>query len=98
MSTEHHLAHDAGGHELEIAYLLCVSAYPDRIGASRPVPLRRRIAFGSGVLVMLLALATPLDTIGDTYLFTAHMLQHLLLTLIAAPLLLAGTPGWLLRL
>jgi cytochrome c oxidase assembly factor CtaG len=83
---------------LEIAYLLCVSAYRDRIGASRPVPLSRRIAFSSGVLVMLLALATPLDTIGDTYLFTAHMLQHLLLTLIAAPLLLAGTPGWLLRL
>ena len=50
-----------------------------------------------GVLVMFLALATPLDTLGDSYLFTAHMLQHLLLTLVAAPLLLVGTPGWLLR-
>ena len=39
----------------------------------------------------------PLDTIGDQYLFTAHMLQHLLLTLVAAPLLLGGTPAWLLR-
>jgi putative membrane protein len=48
--------------------------------------------------VLLLALATPLDTIGDTYLFTAHMLQHLLLTLVAVPLLLIGTPGWLMRL
>src|SRR5437868_6800916 len=46
---------------------------------------------------MFLALATPLDTVADTYLFTAHMLQHLLLTLVAAPLLLIGTPGWLLR-
>ena len=45
----------------------------------------------------LLALASPLDTIGDTYLFTAHMVQHLLLILGVAPLLLAGTPGWLLR-
>src|SRR5205085_2739380 len=31
------------------------------------------------------------------YLFTAHMVQHLLLTLVAAPLLLAGTPDWLFR-
>ena len=83
---------------VEVVYLLCVSAYRDRIAGSRPVPATRRIAFSSGVLVMLLALATPLDTIGDTYLFTAHMLQHLLLTLAAAPLLLLGTPGWLLSL
>jgi putative membrane protein len=83
---------------LEVVYLLCVSAYRTRIATSRPVPAGRRLAFSSGVLVMLLALATPLDTIGDTYLFTAHMVQHLLLTLVAAPLLLVGTPGWLLRL
>ncbi len=82
---------------LEVAYLLCVSVYRDRIAAARQVPATVRVAFSTGVLVMLLALATPLDAIGDTYLFTAHMLQHLLLTLFAAPLLLAGTPGWLLR-
>jgi putative membrane protein len=35
--------------------------------------------------------------LADEYLFTAHMIQHLLLTLVAAPLLLTGTPGWLLR-
>ena len=46
----------------------------------------------AGVLVLFVALATPLDTLGDEYLFTAHMIQHLLLTLGAAPLLLAGTP------
>lgn len=83
---------------LELVYVLCVGVYRDRIATARPVPLAKRIAFSSGVLVMLLALATPLDTIGDTYLFTAHMIQHLLLTLVAAPLLLAGTPGWLFRL
>jgi putative membrane protein len=82
---------------LEVVYLLCVSTYRDRIARSRPVPASKRIAFSSGVLVMFLALATPLDTIGDTYLFTAHMVQHLLLTLIAAPLLLLGTPDWLAR-
>jgi cytochrome c oxidase assembly factor CtaG len=82
---------------IEAVYLLCVSTYRDRLAGSRPVPPAKRIAFSSGVLVMLLALATPLDTLGDTYLFTAHMIQHLLLTLIAAPLLLLGMPDWLAR-
>ncbi len=40
---------------------------------------------------------SPLDEIGDGYLFSAHMLQHLLLALVAPPLLLLGTPAWLLR-
>lgn len=87
----------AGVVGLLILYLLCVGPYRDRFSGSVVVPVARQIAFISGLLVMLLALATPLDTIGDEYLFTAHMLQHLLLTLFAAPLLLAGTPGWLLR-
>jgi putative membrane protein len=59
--------------------------------------MARQVAFYSGVALALAALASPLDTIADTYLFTAHMLQHLLLILGVAPLLLAGTPGWLLR-
>jgi cytochrome c oxidase assembly factor CtaG len=44
------------------------------------------------VLVLLLALVSPLDTLGDTYLFSAHMLQHFLLTLVVPPLLLLGLP------
>ncbi len=80
-----------------VLYVLCVGPYRDRFAGSAVVPLARQVAFMSGLLVVLLALATPLDTIGDQYLFTAHMLQHLLLTLVAAPLLLAGTPDWLLR-
>jgi cytochrome c oxidase assembly factor CtaG len=46
----------------------------------------------AGVLVLLLALVSPLDTLGDTYLFSAHMLQHFLLTLVVPPLLLLGLP------
>jgi cytochrome c oxidase assembly factor CtaG len=48
--------------------------------------------FVSGVLVLALSLVSPLDTLGDFYLFSAHMLQHLLLILVAPPLLLLGTP------
>lgn len=39
----------------------------------------------------------PIDTIGETYLFSMHMVQFLLLTFVAAPLLVLGVPGWMLR-
>jgi putative membrane protein len=82
---------------LLLLYLLCVGAYRNRFVDARPVPRARQLAFGGGIVVAFIALATPLDTLADQYLFTAHMVQHLLLTLVVAPLLLAGTPGWLLR-
>jgi putative membrane protein len=54
-------------------------------------------AFAAGLLVMLLSLNGPMHDLSDYYLFSVHMLQHLLLTLLLPPLLIAGTPGWLLR-
>src|SRR5665213_281638 len=48
--------------------------------------------FIAGIIVLLLALVSPLDTLGDSYLFSAHMLQHILLILIVPPLLLLGMP------
>lgn len=82
---------------LQAAYLLCVGPYRHRFSGATQPGLWRQISFSQGILVMLLALASPLDDLADHYLFTAHMVQHLLLTLVAVPLLLAGTPGWLLR-
>ncbi len=46
--------------------------------------------FGAGLLLLLVALLSPLHTLGETYLFSAHMLQHLLLLLVVPPLLLWG--------
>jgi cytochrome c oxidase assembly factor CtaG len=48
--------------------------------------------FLAGVAVLYLALASPLDLLGDRYLFSAHMLQHMLLVLVVPPLLLLGLP------
>ena len=50
----------------------------------------RRASFVSGIVVLFLALQSPLDPLGDTYLFSAHMAQHLLLILIVPPLLILG--------
>ena len=54
--------------------------------------LWRRISFALGILVLVLALESPLDPLGDDYLFSAHMAQHLFLILIVPPLLLLGIP------
>jgi putative membrane protein len=64
--------------------------------AEAPISNGKIAWFMGGLLVVLLALLSPLDEIGDTYLFSAHMVQHLLLILAAAPMLLLGTPGWML--
>jgi putative membrane protein len=57
---------------------------------ARPRVLRDTLRFASGVLILLLALISPIDPLGDTYLFSAHMVQHLLLILAVPPLLIAG--------
>jgi len=60
-----------------------------------PVSARQRIAFLGGLLVFVAALSQPLDDISDYYLLTAHMIQHMLLMFAVVPLLLIGTPSWL---
>lgn len=53
-------------------------------------------AFVAGALVFALALISPLDALSDTYLFSAHMVQHMLIAVVAPPLWILGTPGWML--
>jgi putative membrane protein len=56
--------------------------------------LNRAPYFLAGVLLLLLDLTSPIDTLGDQYLFSAHVLQHFLLALVIPPLLLLGTPAF----
>lgn len=60
-----------------------------------PVTAGQRIAFMSGLVVLLIALGQPLDDWSDYYLLSAHMFQHMLLMFAVIPLLLHGTPDWL---
>ncbi len=55
------------------------------------------VAFAAGLLAMFFALNGPLHDLSDYDLFSAHMVQHLVLIFLVAPLLVAGTPGWMLR-
>ena len=60
-------------------------------------PRRRVTAFGASLVVLGVALNGPLHNLSDGYLFSAHMVQHLALTLVFPPLLLYGTPAWVVR-
>jgi len=57
----------------------------------RAVKPRHVIYFALGLLFTLVALTSPLDTL-DTRLFSLHMAQHMILLMVAPPLLLIGKP------
>ena len=52
----------------------------------------RKISFLAGTLLLLVDLVSPIDALGDAYLFSVHVLQHFLLALIIPPLWLLGVP------
>ena len=60
-------------------------------GVGRGVPRWRAACYGGGLVVVALALVSPLDALAEA-VFWGHMVQHLLLILIAAPLLVLGAP------
>jgi putative membrane protein len=51
--------------------------------------------FVLGIAVVFFSLQGPLHNLSDYYLFAAHMVQHLLITLIFPPLLITGIPPWM---
>src|SRR5918995_1569415 len=72
---------------------------PKVVPAGQPVVSRQQMAwFGLGVVLLWLASDWPMHDIAEEYLFSAHMVQHMLLTLVVPPVLLLATPEWLARL
>ena len=65
-----------------------------RAHPGHPHPRWRQVAFLAGLATIGLALTSPIEAYEGT-LFSVHMLQHMLLELVAAPLLLLGAPATL---
>lgn len=62
-----------------------------------PMPRRKAWIFYTGLAVLWIGSDWPIHDIGEGSLFTFHMIEHVMMALIAAPLLLAGTPEWMAR-
>jgi putative membrane protein len=84
---------------LEGAYLWAVLRFgPRALPPGEPAVSRRQLVwFTTGALVILVASEWPIHDLSEHYLFSVHMVQHTLISLVAPPMLLLGMPAWLLR-
>ena len=79
---------------------LAIYAYrvigPRVVPAGQPIATRRQKGFFIAAMVVLeVAADWPLHDLGEQYLYFLHMVQHLLLSFVFAPLLLLSIPAWL---
>jgi putative membrane protein len=97
MSAPPSFAWTSGEIHADVVFLVGAAALAYAVAWARGPSARVRhpLRFAAALLVLLAALNGPLHDLSDYYLFSAHMVQHLLLTLVVPPLLLAGTPGWM---
>jgi putative membrane protein len=88
-----------------VAFLIGAFVYMVRVLGPRaasvhggPIVTRRNIVCFVAAMVMLFAASTwPIHQISERYLYSAHMLQHMMLSYFIPPLVLLATPTWLLR-
>jgi putative membrane protein len=84
---------------LLFAYVWAVTVLgPRRAPVGRPVATSgQKAAFLLGVLGLWAAEEWPLHELAEQYLFSAHMVQHIIFAFVVPPLLLLGMPRWLVR-
>ncbi|MDD9369553.1 MAG: cytochrome c oxidase assembly protein [Acidimicrobiales bacterium] len=86
-----------GGVTVLAVYALRVVG-PKVVPAGTPVVSRQQIGwFGLGLVLLWLASDWPMHDVGEDYLFSVHMTQHMVLTYLVPPVLLLATPEWLAR-
>lgn len=84
-----------------LALLLTVAVLYVRLGRYTAVQqgqtlLAKHVAlFMSGLALMYIAIASPIDRVGEEYLFSVHMVQHNLMMYLLPRLLLSGIPEWM---
>lgn len=78
-------------------YFLCAGPLRRYFPGSAPIPLWRVGSFVFAMLIMLVSLQGPLHELSDYFLFSAHMVQHLLIMMVMPPFLILAIPGWMIR-
>lgn len=74
------------------AWLIAVGAFALYLWAFGARDRVRVVAFVGAMIVFLLATVSPIAVLADGYLFSAHIVQHLLLLLLIPPLLIVSLP------
>lgn len=77
------------------AYLILLGPLRERIAPATAFPKKECGWFIAAVSSFYLAVGSPLDALGENFLFSAHMVQHMLLMYLAAPLTVLAVPAWL---
>ena len=76
-------------------YALATGPLRSRLAPNQAFPIRDSILFYIGLITVYIAVGSPLDAIAELFLFSAHMVQHMLLIYVAPTLLIFGMPSWL---
>jgi putative membrane protein len=83
---------------LAAGYAIAVTRLGPRVAPTTPIVSRFQVVcFGLGLVAMWIASDWPVHDVAERYNYSVHMVQHLVFTMVAAPLLLLGTPAWLAR-
>ena len=85
---------------LVVGYMVAVLRVGPRFaGPGRPAVTRFQVVVlrRSGSIAIWLAADWPIHDVAEKQMYSVHMVQHLMFSMLAAPLLLLGTPAWLLR-
>src|SRR3954470_23145010 len=76
-------------------WALAAGPFRARLAPGTPFPRANAWQLYSALTIFYVAVGSPLDQIGERFLFSAHMLQHQLLIYPAAALFLLGLPHWM---
>jgi len=81
----------------QVVFLLAAGPWRRAFRWGPPVPARQKLFVSLAIWTVYLGEGTPLHVLSEQFLFSAHMVQHILLTMIVPPLLLLGIPDWMIR-
>jgi putative membrane protein len=79
-----------------VGYLLAVRNHP-MTPPERRDRRRRTTLFSIGMATLFVGADWPIHDLAEGYLYSVHMVQHMLFTVVAPPLLIAGVPAWMWR-
>lgn len=69
----------------------------EKYGLGEPATRWQITSYVAAVVILFVSLTGPIHDLSDYFLFSAHMVQHMLLMMVVPPLMLLGIPAWLIR-